>query len=65
MSHSSSKAVIQNKMKVEVSSCEISPHAALVDRGGMLNSSIHWPKGGSGEDLDVGPYTGYIVKYLS
>ena len=59
----SSKAVLQNKMKLEVSSRGISPDAVLVDRGGMLHSSIHWPRKGSVEDLVVGAEK-YILKLM-
>ena len=37
----SSKAILQNKMKVELSSRGISPDTVLVDGSGMLHLSIH------------------------
>ena len=32
-----------NKLKVEVTSCNVKPDAAVIDGGGRLQSSLHWP----------------------
>ena len=56
----SSKATLKNKIKVEVSSRGVENDAVLVDGGGMLHSSIHWPKEGLVEDLVKG-----IEHYMS
>ena len=58
--YTSSKAVLKNKLKVEISSRGLKPDAVIVDGGGMLHSSIHWPKEGLVEDLVSG-----IIQYVS
>ena len=60
----SSKAVLKNKIKVEVSSRGIENDAILVDGGGMLHSSIHWPNERLAEDLVKG-IEQYISKIVS
>ena len=57
----SSKTTLKNKIKVEVSSRGIVNDAILIDGGGMLHSSIHWPKEGLVEDLVKG-IEQYIAK---
>ena len=45
------KSVLMNKLKVEVSSRGIVPDAVVVDGGEMLHSAIYWPKDGLVSDL--------------
>ena len=59
----SSKATLKNKIKVEVSSRGIVNDVVLVDGGGMLHSSISWPKEGLVEDLVKG-IEHYITKIV-
>ena len=49
-----SKVVLKSRLKVEVSVRGVEVDAAVVDGGGMLHSSIHWPKDGSAKDLAKG-----------
>ena len=49
-----SKVVLKNRLKVEVSVRRVEVDAVVVDGGGMLHSSIHWPKDGSVKDLAKG-----------
>ena len=56
----SPKAVLKNKLKVEISSRGLKPDAVIVDGGSMLHSSIYWPKEGLVEDLVSG-----IIQYVS
>ena len=49
-----SNVVLKNRLKVEVSVREVEVDAVAVDCGGMLHSSIHWPKDGSVKNLAKG-----------
>ena len=46
-----SKAVLKNALKVEVSTRTIVPDAIMIDGCAMLHSAIHWPKGGKVNDF--------------
>ena len=58
------KSVLKNKLKVEVSLRGIAPDVVIVDGGGMLHSSIHWPKDGKVEDL-VNGVEQYVNKLIN
>ena len=49
--HPKSKAVLKNKLKVEVSVQGVEIDVVVVDGGGMLHSSIYCPKDGLVRDL--------------
>ena len=49
-----SKAVLKNALKVEVSTRTIVPDAIIIDGCAMLHSGIHWPKGGKVNDFLAG-----------
>ena len=49
-----SKAVLKNALKVEVSTRTIVPDAIITDGCAMLHSEIHWPKGGKVNDFLAG-----------
>ena len=58
-----SKAVLKNKLKVEVSVQGVEIDVAVVDGGGMLHSSIYCPKDGLVRDLAAAVEM-YISKLL-
>ena len=45
------KSLLMNKLKVEVTSCNVKPDAVAIDGGGMLHSSVHWPVNGVVRDF--------------
>ena len=59
-----SKAVLKNALKIEVSVRNIFPDAILIDGHAMLHSAIHWPKGGKVEDLLAGLQSYISIKLL-
>ena len=59
----STKAVLMNTMKCEVSSISIFPSATVIDGVGMLHSSIYWPKEGTVLDL-ANSVEKFTVKHL-
>ena len=58
-----SKAVLKNKLKVEVSVRGVAVDVVVVDGGGLIHSSIHWPKDGLVRDLAAGVEM-YVSKLL-
>ena len=58
-----SKADLKNVLKVEVLMRNI-PEATMIDGCAMMNSILHWPKGGKVSDLLV-TLRSYITKTLS
>ena len=59
------KSVLMNKLKVEVSSRGIVPDAVVVDGRGKLHSAIYWPKDGLVSDLlkSVEKYTSKTIDF--
>ena len=49
-----SKAVLKNALKVEVSTRTIVPDTIIIDGCAMLHSAIHWPKGRKVNDFLAG-----------
>lgn len=58
-----SKSVLKNKLKIEVSTRNLSPDAVIIDGGGMLHSAVHWPKKGSVRDF-IDRVCSYVIKIL-
>ena len=54
-----SKSVLKNEMKVEVSTRNIYPNAIVIDGCAMLHAAVHWPKGGKVKDL-IKAISGYV-----
>ena len=52
--YTKSKADLVKKMKVEISTRGVRPQCVVVDGGGMLHLSLHWPKDGVVVDLVSG-----------
>ena len=58
------KSVLKNKLKVEVSSRNIKSEAVVVDGGGMLHSTVHRPKDGIVQDF-VDGVSNYTCWYFN
>ena len=58
-----SKSVLKNSLKAEVSLRNVSPDAVLIDGCAMLHGALHWPKGGKVQDL-LTAVRKYILKML-
>ena len=58
-----SNAVLKSKLKVEVLVQGVEVHVVVLDGGGMLDSSIYWPKDGLVRDLPAAVEM-YISKLL-
>ena len=57
------KSVLKNKLKVEVSSPNINPDTVVIDGGGLLPSDVDWPKDRIVQDF-VDGVINYIFKIL-
>ena len=62
--YTTTKAVLKNALKVDVSTRNIVPDAILIDGCAMLHSVIYWPKGGKVSDFLTGVRS-YISNKLS
>ena len=55
--YSTTKSVLQKKLKMEVSSRGIQTEATIIDGGGMLHAKIYWPTEGTVNDLIKGVWS--------
>ena len=49
--YTATKSVLKNKLKVELSSRTLKHDVVVIGDGGMLHSSVYWPKESLAEDL--------------
>ena len=56
-----SKAVLKNALKVEVSTRTIVTDAIIIDGCAMLHSAIPWPKGGKVNDFMAGVRFTFLI----
>ena len=61
--YTSTISVLNNKLKVEVSSRTLEHDVVVIDRCGMLHPSVYWPKKGLVEDL-VNSVDYYLSKFI-